>query len=344
MKRKLKKIIKILGIFIGSVLLSILVFWILLFLVTPIRIPKSNSVDYMKGVWMPDPRDTFKSYFEMDRMNEDGINTLSIGPIAINHTFSVIQRPFYAAYVKRAHRKGFVVHMAVNSWGPWTDTKTDHPEMKGFLTKEALYWAKFSEKYSIEYFSPQNEHDVLLGTKAGEEWAQEVLPQIRSIYKGDVILKVGQIFTDSGTNSDYEIVIKSFSDEVMDMPVKFSNASGYDYLMIDIFPSDMEDKNNLFLEDLENILDLAKEEVEKKDLKGLMIGEFAYPLSKPGYSEEIMPGAIVTEEKQAEYIGDYLSVAMPKVDGIIYCGWSMEGYGFRGYPAEEVIKDNFSKY
>lgn len=344
MKKVLLKVVKVSGFFLASFIGIFITIWIFFSISAPIRIPESNNVDYVKGVWMPDPRDTFKSYFEMDRMKEDGINTFSIGPFAINHTFSVIQRPFYAAFVKKAHRKGFVVHMAVNSWGPWTDTKVDHPEMKDFLTKEAIYWGKFAQKYNIEYFSPQNEHDVLLGTKAGEEWAQEVLPQIRSIYKGEVILKVGQIFADSDTYSEYEIVIKSFSDEVMEMPVKFSDASGYDYLMIDIFPSDMEGKNDLFLEDLNNILDLANEEVEIKDLKGLIIGEFAYPLSKPGYSEEIMPGAIVTEEDQAEYIGDYLSVAMPKVNGIIYCGWSMEGYGFRGYPAEEVIKDNFSKY
>jgi len=344
MKKVLLKIVKVFVILIASFIGVFITTWLFFSISAPIRIPKSNDVDYVKGVWMPDPRDTFKSYFEMDRMKEDGINTLSIGPFAVNHAFSVVQKPFYAAFVKKAHRKGFVVHMAVNSWGPWTDTKKNHPEMIDFLTKEANYWAKFAEKYNIEYFSPQNEHDVLLGKKVGAEWAQEVLPQVRDVYKGEVVLKVGQIFTDPDTDFDYNINIKSFTDEEMNMSVKFSDVSGYDYLMIDIFPSDIEGKNDLFLEDLEDILSIANVEAEKNNLKGLMIGEFAYPLSKPGYSDEIMTGAIVTQEDQAEYIGEYLDVAMSKVDGIIYCGWSMEGYGFRGYPAEEVIKERFNNY
>jgi len=342
MTKTFLKITKILGIGIVSVLLSVVLLWIVLSIITPLRVPDSNSVDYVKGVWMPDPRDVFQSYFEMNRMKGDGINTLSIGPFAINHVFSIVQKPFYAAYVKKAHRKGFVVHMAVNSWGPWTDTKMDHSEMKDYLTKEANYWAQFSEKYNIEYFSPQNEHDVLLGTKVGAEWAQEILPQIRDLYKGEVVLKVGQIFTDQDTDFDYDINIKSFTDEEMNMSVRFSDASGYDYLMIDIFPTDIEERNDLFLDDLGSILNIANEEVEKKDLKGVMIGEFAYPLYKPSYSEEIMPGAVVTEEDQAKYIADYLDVAMPNVNGVIYCGWSMKGYGFRGYPAEDVIKKMFN--
>jgi len=57
-----------------------------------------------------------------------------------------------------------------------------------------------------------------------------------------------------------------------------------------------------------------------------------------------MLGPIVIPEAQAEYISDYLQSAIPKVDGIIYCGWSMKGYGFRGYSAEEIIKENFNSY
>ncbi|MEA3356956.1 MAG: hypothetical protein U9Q67_00775 [Patescibacteria group bacterium] len=345
MRVTVKKIVKTLGIIALSLISILILFWFGLSICSTLNIPEANQVDYIKGVWIPVPPDWFTAYKDLDRMKEDGINTVSIGPFALNHAMSIIQRPFVAQFVNKAHQKGMAVHIAVNCWGPGFDTHNPHPEMKDLLTKEALYWAEFSEKHNVEFFSPQNEGDVVLGRAGYEDWAQEILPQIREIYAGKVVLKVGNVMAAEPSEVDYTIRIESFDPNgAFDVLIGFPDTAGYDYLMIDIFPPDHLEDNEKFLGDLERILLAAQEEVEKKNIDGVMIGEFGYPLEKPGLSASIMPGPISTPEEQAEYIDGYLETVMPLADGVIYCGWSMQGYGFKDEPAEDVIKEWFTKY
>jgi len=343
MKKILLKILKIFGVF-----LSLLFFiWLCLYINSKINIPEGNTVSYPKGVWLPVPTDAFLSvYFDTEQLKEDGINTISLGPLAMNRIVSVITKPFYASLVKKAHKEGFAVHIAPLSWGPGFDTTSGDTTLENLLTSEAIYWAEFSEQYNIEYFSPQNEHDVVLGPELGAEWAQEVLPLVRAEYNGEIILKMGHINAPDGEIGEYTIFMESFvipEEGVVDYwEITFSDATGYDYIMIDFFPPDELTDNQLFMNDLESILIAAQEEADKKSLKGVMVGEFGYPLKKPKISESIMPGVIVTEEEQAEMIGEYLDTAMPLVDGIIHCGYRMEGYGFANQPAEEIIKQKFT--
>lgn len=344
MKNKVLKILKGCGIAVGSLLGGVILFWIILSITAGVNIPEGNNIDYVKGIWMATPPEQFRAYWDLDRIKEDEVNTISIGPFVTNHAMAIIQRPLIAHLVKKAHKKGLAVHIVPNCWGPWTDIHKAQPEKKDYMTKEAVYWAKFAQEYNVEYFSPSNEGDVLLWNEGGGKWAQEVLPDIRDVYDGEVVLKLGHINADDDINFDYRIKIESFSQEEFFMPIRFSNSTGYDYLMIDMFPSNEMTSNSQFMLDLEEILLIAQEEVEKKNLKGLMIGEFGYPVAKPEYSRDIMPGIVVSPETQALYIGEYLETAMPLVDGIMYCGWTMEGYGIRGYPAEEVVREWYLRY
>ncbi len=336
------KIAKIVGKVLLGFLGLIVIFWIVLSILSPFGIPEGNSVDYMKGVWMPDPREHFSAYFNMERLREDGVNTISLGPLAYNKLLATIHRPFISAIVKKAHKNGMAVHIAPNSWGPGFSHEDPHIEMEDLLTEQAIYWAEFAEQYNVEYFSPQNEHDVVLGCGFGAKWAQDILDDIREVYSGEIILKIGSVYCEA--DPDYQIEIKSLGDENSFWPGKFSDATGYDYFMIDILPFSDDVDRDLFLEDLENILGYARQEVERKELKGFMIGEFGYLTEKPAMVASIMPGPELTEEEQAQGIEDYLEVAMPMVDGIVYCGWTLDGYGFKDKLAEDVIKEKFSSY
>ena len=343
LKKILKVILSIVGIIVGLIIIS----WLFLFLSSNTNIPEGNTVKYMKGVWMPVPTDAILAVFlEPDRLKENGINTISIGPIAFNRFTSIALRPLYSHLVKKAHREGFAVHIAPLSWGPGFNHQENHLYMEDLLTREAIYWAKFAEKFNAEYLSPQNEHDVVLGNKEGARWAQEILPLIREEYTGEIILKMGQIPTDMGEKPDYVIITTSFGNEGEpdEWGITFSNVTGYDYMMIDLFPPNGLQDNTLFIEDLKNILSIANQEVEKKDLKGVMIGEFGYPREKPAYSAGIMPGPEVTPEQQAIMIGEYLEASLPRTNGVIYCGWNMAGYGFRGQPGEEVVREMFTSF
>ncbi len=280
----------------------------------------------------------------MKILQSNNVNAISFGPYTLNHFLAGTQRPFSAQFIKKSPRNIIAIHLVVNSWGPSFNENRDHPEMKNLLTEEAIYWANFAQKYKVEYFTPQNEADIVLGDKEAEKWFQLILPQIRSEYKGEIIIKLGSIESNID-EGDYKIRSETIlGDEPDILPLKFSNISGYDYLMVDIYPPGNLKNNKKFLEDLDRILAVAREEVEKKGAKGLMIGEFGYPVGKPQYSNSIIPVSTVSPKTQAKRVEQYLKTAMPKVNGVFYTDWSFKGYGVKNSVAEKVIKEEFSKY
>lgn len=358
MKKALKKILKIVGItfglLIGLIILGIILSLLRLYIYANTDIPSGVEVDYIKGVWVVDPLDTSIAYNDLDRMKSDGINTISIGVRPADQSFiSVLRKPFIThfhiiQFIKKAHQKGMAVHLVPVSWNSISDSPGSGLEMKDFLTREAISWAKFAEKYNVEFFSPLNEVDVVLGNKEGSKWVQEILPNLREVYNGQIVLKLGNFIIDDKNEADYTVKIEPgqyLSKE--HLYIKYSDVTGYDYLIIDIFPSDTFYSSEKFPETLKKIIQTARDEVNKKGAKGVMIGEFGYRTGKhvltPSYY--IKPGLIVTPEQQADLIDTYLGTTMSLVDGIIHYGWAtMGGYGIKGDPAENVIKKWFIKY
>ncbi len=343
------KILRTLPTFILSLLVFILemlvVVWGGLFIYGNTSIPEGVTVDYVKGVW--EPMAPFIFLTDVDRVKATGINTISIGPYTPNRLMSFLMKPLMAAVVKRAHQKGLAVHLAPVSWGPGFSADDPHLQMEEQLTKTAIEWAQFSEKYHVDFYSPQNEPDVVLGIEGVEGWVKEILPKVKEHYKGTLVLKLGTMMTEPDLET-YRVRFATWGEYDPNRIVYlfFPESIGWDYLMVDIFPPDEMDRPEYFPEDLGRYLDAARDWADKQGNKGVMVGEFAYPRGKPEFLEigEIMPGPLVTPEEQAQRTAEYLEVAMPRVEGIIYCGWVLPGYSLKGYPVEETVRNQFEEY
>jgi hypothetical protein len=342
----LKWIIKGVLFILGGVLGLLLFVLAGLYLYANIGIPQGVEVDYVKGIW--EPMAPFVFLIDMDRLKADGINTISFGPPAFHWSLNIAYKPIAAAIVKRAHKKGLAVHLAPNSWGPGFSVHDPHPEMEPWLTEVAIEWAKFAEKYNVDFYSPQNEPDIVLGVEGIEAWAEKILPEIKKHYSGTTVLKLGtmMINPDEGGSYSYRVDLPYWSGDDAECQgyIYYPRTFGWDYLMVDIFPDDDLTHTGTFPENLGRLIDTAVDWAEKQENKGVMMGEFAYPRNKPGLVASIMPGPEVSPEDQALRTGEYLDAAMPKVDGVIYCGWILSGYGIKGYPVEAAIKEKFVNF
>jgi len=342
--RTCKTLLKVLVLTLAGCLTGVLLLLGGLYLYVNTGIPDGVAVDYVKGVWGPTPTDHLGFLFDLDRIKADGINTISIGPFVPHPMMSFPYKVLTAAIIKRAHRKGLAVHLVPNCWGPGFDTSRAHPEMEEKLTRTAIEWARFAEKYKVEFYSPQNEADIVLGADGAADWAPEILPEIKKYYHGTTIFKLGLPIVPPGDkNTQYTVQLHSFGGPGgMLMGIRFPETHGWDYLMVDIFPPNQPDQQENFLTDLSQLINAANDWAGKHGNKGVMIGEFGYPREKGRIDTGITPGQVVSPEEQAQRTGEYLDTAMPQVKGIIYCGWAGTSYSMKGYPVEEVIKGKFT--
>lgn len=303
------------------ILISILIIILLIYSISVrIGIPKErNYVSYMKGVWEPALPYTMRG--DIKRIKEDNINIISLGPPIHAPAFviKILKIPLMGV-IKAAKKEGIAIHIAPQAFGPGPPNPdaVDDKKLEEYTAK-ILEWAEFSEKYGVEYFSPLNEPDIVMHSERAIEWQNNLLPEIRKIFSGKIIAKWGE------ANIEHVRASKEF-----------------DEVMVDIFPPDEKKELEEFYVELENTVKDTSKEAKNLNLK-IMIGEFAIPIYKPEMSAAIMPGSIVSKEEQAEFTAKYLDIVMPYYDGVLYCGWSLSGYGMKGNPVEQVIKEKFSE-
>lgn len=216
--------------------------------------------------------------------------------------------------IKKAHQKGFAVFLELNTLAPGCDMVIQNKDkfIEDFI-HESKKWAEIAERYQVEMFSPLNEPNLVLGEK-GFEWAQKVLPEVKEVYSGDVVLKIA------------------------DRP-KPGNYSGYDYLAIDIFPGEI----NYWREDIKTAVSEMEAIVRMYNLKGGIIGELGAPTQiGPGEDERLVAGKIVDQKTQAQIFQIAFEEAWNKTDGFFVLAWSKNQkltYNFHGFEAEKVIKN-----
>lgn len=305
------------------ILISILIIILIIYSITVrIGIPKErNYVSYIRGVWEPQP--PLGMAGDMKRIKEDNINLISLGPAI--HIPLLGAETLYFDVIKAAKKEGLAVHIAPQAFGP-NPPNPDAVDDKTLdeYTNKIIKWAKLSEKYGIEYFSPLNEPDIVLHTDRAIEWQNSLLPELRKVFSGKIIAKWS-----------------SYIDDEIGRKEKIIASKDFDGVMIDIFAPDKKEELEEFYVKLEDTVKITSEEAKKLNLK-IMIGEFAIPVEKSKFTEEITPGAIVSEEEQAEFTSKYLDIVMPYYDGVIYCGWFLRDYGIKGRPVEQVIKEKFA--
>ena len=179
----------------------------------------------------------------------------------------------YIDQVVKAKKAGFAVHL-MPICSPVTEVP-DPDAFDEFALQQARKWAQVAEEYQVEYFAPFGEYERLMAAQELSEaarvervnsWNRKVLAEVRPIFKGKIILKVGAKFLDSD-------------------PAQF--ASGYDMLTVTTtgFPSAarFEEDLNRFPERIRRIFDKAQEVAERDNVEW-MVGDFFVIVE--GYPEE----------------------------------------------------------
>ena len=327
-------------IFVGIVIIIFGVFSISV----RVGIPKERHyVSYIKGIWEPWP--PIELAQDMERVKEDNINLVSFGPLVIYPAVQFFYEPLMFNLMKQAKKNGLAVHIAPQAFGPGgaEPGNVDEKDIEKY-TKKVIGWAKISEKYGVEYFSPMNEACYVLGMDRAIEWHKEILPKIREVYSGKIIAKWGW-----GECAAMDIGMDCVADE--DQPEFGYNwkiamlqrvvvSKDFDGIMLDIFPPGNIEELEMFFEWFEDLVEKTSEDAKKYNIP-IYIGEFAIATEKPEFIAKIMPGPTVSKEKQAEFTARYLDTVMPYYDGVIYCGWALPGYGAKDKPVEQVIKNKF---
>ncbi len=278
-----------------------------------------------KGLWAPPGEDLLDSEKEIKEL---GVNIIpvEVGYCIRNGEFKQISfgPPIYdpekevIKKIESAHRSGFAVFLEINTMIPECEIEISDKDyfIENFV-QESKKWAEIAEKYQVELFSPLNEPNLVLGER-GLEWAQKVLPSVKEVYKGDVVLKIA------------------------DRPIA-GNYSGYDYLAIDIFPGEVE----YWREDIRNAVSEMNSVVKKYGLKGGFIGEIGVPTQiGPDDDESLVAGKIVDRKTQAEIFQTAFEEAWNKTDGFFVLAWAKDPkstYNFHGFEAENVVRDWYTQ-
>jgi hypothetical protein len=235
--------------------------------------PPETKVRTYKGAWIPH---VLPSHFS--KLKDMGANTVFLQSFAGE-----------ATVVQTAHRNGLKVALTLAIMGFDTPQAADL-DLETF-NSDIVKLAKFAEKYGVEFFAPANEPEKIFG-KDTSRWAQEILPNIKEVYNGEIIWKGADI---SGVD-----------------------LTGYDYIGFRIgLPHGMT--SDKYSRHVDQKLDIALNVCAETDgCKGVMVTEFGTRESVPGmHSEEDPAGAheIVLERGKGKAVGFFYFDEVPGVFG-----------------------------
>jgi hypothetical protein len=177
--------------------------------------------------------------------------------------------------IKEAQKLGFKIYLILypNKLGDHEAYGRGLKDPERFLDemeKLALKWAQIAEQNNVEIFSPANEIFLFVGTKRANQWHDEILPELRQLYKGELCPRGLQFYR-------YDPLSKE--------PVEMENIqfdfSGWDYVTSDFYYDGIQDEKEAAIERLNEgvIATLAKsiELKNKYDTKGIFYGEMSHP-------------------------------------------------------------------
>jgi len=285
------------------------------------NIPARNYPTYIKGVWelIPYPNQYEMIKYDLDRLKDDGVNTIYILPIYPEDSAP----PEYTEKtiieeIKKARQEGFAVFICTDVLIINLDTLD---EFLTGLKQFDLKWAEIAENYNVEYFAPANELYAVIREKLGYEensteaeqlwrqidaWHQEILLAIREVYTGKICYKPASV----GFNDDPNTI----------------TLTGYD-----IFTPNMPVGGHS-IDEFEGWLDFFIPliiNVSQRDNVEWMVGEYWI---------------------QADVPLSFCQVGLNKIEnatvppvGFAFGGWTCKDGPVKDTPFEEVIKNWWSK-
>jgi len=294
-----------------------------------------KQVDFYRGIIEPRAQSWQDLVDDSKLLLADGFNAVAIQPpVLIPQRAGKRPRLILegeaasASYIiSELHEAGLAVHLAPTTKSPNLKTEIEPTEpVLNQLSNDTLKWAQTAEEKQVELFSPLSEYNLVLGTTAGEKWSQEILPKVREKYHGPVAAKVLPDLGDPpspGSRHDFELM----------------NYKGYDYLMLDIFPTGSNFNQEEFAAYVDDLLKRATVIAQRDGLKGVMVGEFGCWREAAG--GETADGPQLGADGQAAVAAHFLDQVMPNTKGVFFQGWTLPGRGAKGYPVEEILKKYF---
>ncbi|MFA6001923.1 MAG: hypothetical protein WC828_07395 [Thermoleophilia bacterium] len=297
---------------------------------------KRQQLENFRG--MAEPRgDSWEDMVrDAARLKTDGFNTAMISPpVLISQRAGGKPRVGLEGAAGSApgniedlHRAGMAVFLA-----PTTTMTGFTPQVEstdttlGHLNEDTIRWATTAEQTQSELFSPLSQINLALGTEAAGRWSAQILPQIREIYHGNIVAMVVPDLAGPPT---------------MGAPHDFErlNYTGYDYLMVDIFPVEDPFNQERFEIQVNDVIVRAIAVAQRDGLKGVMIQFGAW---RGAAGADTVTGPQLGEEGQAKVTGRVLEIASPQkftqVKGVFFQGWTLPGRGAKDYAVEQTLKN-----
>jgi hypothetical protein len=179
---------------------------------------------------------------------------------------------------------------------PIPSNLANDPRFLDNYNKIAVEMAKLAEKYHVEIFSPMNEPDLKLGEARANQWAQEILPIVRTNYSGKILWKAA-----GGALDKYD-----------------TNFKGYDIIGFDPSPGGgpFEQSMTTFRQALKNLLSIAQSRATRDNVSEIMVTEFGCWGGAVNFTEEqkVLAHRAVFEEAQGKVSGFFALDPPPDLD------------------------------
>jgi len=305
------------------VLITLLYLGVMTFGLSPGQAKAVLAAPNYRGIWMPAYGEVYRAlHRDVARLKSLGVNTISFGPqytlgeddslsLGRIRSNSAVSDADYTKLIDLAHRSGFKVFLAPNTMRPGAPLHPrDVGKFKQKMSVISLHWAKLAQKHQVELYAPLNEPALIMPPEVAYRWGRSMVEPMRSVYNGKLVFKTHNL----------------------EGPVDFR---GYDFASFDLFPGEQdlrepEEWRNRVRDELARGKDLAR----KQGCRGIMIGEFGAITGSASLT--MMPVASATE--QAWIYRVIFEECFDSLDGIFACGWTLPGFGFRGKPAESVVR------
>jgi len=304
-----------------------------------VQAPNITITKY-KGVWMPFLREVKISRDDIENLKLDGVNIVAIGvKIHLNENITECEdEEEIKNSINEFHKNGIKTFLILNPAHPDFGITPFSSEASGKplldkVTPLVLKWAKISEQYGVELFSPLNEPQLLAyqNEKDVSNWAQEILPKIRKVYHGK-----------TGFN-------------VQNNPEGFAvyNLTGYDYVIFSGLSctKDIDEHPEWIEQNIDKRLNSLKESYSNQKCVLFDVGAFTGPdyywwePVAPANMPNVMPDLpadffVVSNESQAKFYNTLFNITWNRTEGYfipVYKGWE-----YRSKPAEQVIRHWFN--
>jgi len=230
-----------------------------------------------------------------------------------------------------AHQNGLQVELRSSDVFPRAN---NYEKYKASAILHVAQYAKFAEKYKVYRMVPFGEvdNDFVNHPDKITEFAQEILPEMRKYYSGQIGIGVIAPWRDSGFTFE-----------------------GYDYLTFSAYtqtqigmdkwltPNPNANRQNVNENNLVALANWVREVADRSGVSTIHVGETG--VINPGEERESdFNTVVVSKEKESEFYNKMFSQISEKVDGIsVFYNSRVAFMSVYGDPAEEVVKEWYGR-